>query len=319
MSENTTEHEALDDFAGAGGWDEGARMLGVSTLGVENDAAACATAVLAGHDRLEADVRDAAVDGVRGYIASPPCTDFSPAGRMQREAGKTGALVRFPLARARALMPEWIAWEQVTGVLPIWREAAHELRGLGYSVWTGVVNAADYGVPQERLRAVLLASRVRAVTAPAPTHAADPEGLLDTLKPHVTLADMLGLEPGWVYDSGQNSVMGGGRIERYVRSCDRPAGTLTTKAASQWTLRRGEERRKLSIDEAAALQTFPVGYPWQGRREDQFRQIGNAVPPLLAAHLIAAASGREFVPVGVLCSPEPLAPGSPQSALGDRP
>lgn len=298
-------YDVGDDFAGAGGWDEGARILGLTSIGVELDEAASVTAVLAGHDRLVGDVQAIDLPPVTGYLASPPCTDFSTAGRGERENGKTGHLVRFPLARARRLMPEWIAWEQVSGVLPIWKQSAHELRALGYSTWTGIVNAANFGVPQNRLRAVLLASRVRQVTGPTPTHAADPNGLLETLLPHVTLADALALGPGWEYDSGQNSMVGGKRTERYVRSCDRPAGTLTTKAASQWVLRRGDERRKLSIDEAAALQSFPTGYPWQGSREQQQRQIGNAVPPLLAAHLIAAATGRAFVPIALASSIPP--------------
>lgn len=289
-------YDILDDFAGPGGWDEGARTLGLRSLGIEKEPIACTTATLAGHARLERDVESVPHDILKGrfvgYLASPPCPDFSTAGSGAGEAGDSGRLVRFPLERALALRPEWLAWEQVSPVLPIWRECAVTLRAAGYSVWTGVLNAANYGAPQDRLRAVLLASRVRAVSAPSPSHAADTEALFGSLAPHLTLADALGLDPGWEYDSGQNSVLGGGRIERYVRSCDRPAGTLTTKAASQWVLRKGDERRKLTTEEAAMLQTFPVDYPWQGTREQRLTQIGNAVPPLLAAHILSAVTGH---------------------------
>lgn len=69
--------------------------------------------------------------------------------------------------------------EEVPDVLPLWRQYAAILRAWGFSMWTGILNAADYGVPQTRKRAILLASRVRTAEPPAPTHAraAEPESL----------------------------------------------------------------------------------------------------------------------------------------------
>lgn len=46
--------------------------------------------------------------------------------------------------------------------------------------------------------------------------------------------------------------------------------------------------RRLSVEEAAALQSFPVGMDWRGQQSSRFRQIGNAVPPQLAFHVAAA-------------------------------
>lgn len=43
--------------------------------------------------------------------------------------------------------------------------------------------------------------------------------------------------------------------------------------------------RRISVNEAAALQTFPVNMPWFGAQSSIYRQIGNAVPPLLAYHV----------------------------------
>ena len=54
-------------------------------------------------------------------------------------------------------------------------------------------------------------------------------------------------------------------------------------------LRRVPARlRRLTVEEAAAIQTFPIGMRWQGTLSQQFRQIGNAVPPTLAYHVAAA-------------------------------
>lgn len=48
---------------------------------------------------------------------------------------------------------------------------------------------------------------------------------------------------------------------------------------------------RVSIEEAGVLQTFPPDYPWQGTKSAQFRQVGNAVPPLLAYRVLEAVGG----------------------------
>src|SRR5215212_11247783 len=74
----------IDLFAGAGGWDEGLRSLGYSSLGIDVDRWACATARAAGHERIAADI--AALDPeqfapVWGLIGSPPCQAYTNSGR----------------------------------------------------------------------------------------------------------------------------------------------------------------------------------------------------------------------------------------------
>lgn len=288
----------VDLFAGAGGWSEGLRMLGLADMGLEIDDAACRTRGAAGHLTIRCDVTSYPARrfaGAWGVIASPPCQDWSTAGGMAREDGESGNLVHVVPGWVDELRPAWVACEQVPQVLPAWEAHAAVYRTWGYKVWTGILDAADYGVPQNRLRAFLLASIDGPAHPPAPTHTTgNRHGLFGTLAPAVSLADVLGLEPGWHYDSGQNSRGPGGTIARYRRSCDRPAGTLTTKCTSQWVLRKGDERRKLTTLDALEVQSFTRDFPVQGTVTERQRQVGNAVPPRLAAHVASALTGRSF-------------------------
>ena len=89
--------------------------------------------------------------------------------RAERDAAMS-ILVVEPLRWALARRPTWIALEQVPPVLPIWRAFAEILREHGWHVWTGILEAERYGVPQTRERAILMAHRDRQPHPPAPTH-----------------------------------------------------------------------------------------------------------------------------------------------------
>lgn len=200
-AEQTTEYASVADdlFAGAGGWDLAARRLGIHARGVEIMPEARATRDAAGLSTIHDDVWTFEPDGqATGLIASPPCQTFSAAGKGSGRAAldevhraiangahksrtrlrglgmyvgdDRTALVLTPLHFAMTGNYEWLAWEQVPTVLPVWRACAVELRATGWDVWTGLLNAEQYGVPQTRKRAFLLASRVRAVRPPAETH-----------------------------------------------------------------------------------------------------------------------------------------------------
>lgn len=267
--------KALDLFAGAGGWDVAASALGWTVDGVELMPEAVATRDAVGFATRWRDVRDVETDPGEYdvLIASPPCQTFSNAGTGTGRraltavlhgvaafrrgdppsyadlAALTGdertALVLEPLRVALAAKSLFIAWEQVPAVLPAWRACADVLRDHGYSVWTGMLHAEQYGVPQTRKRAVLIARRDGRVAAPpAPTHsryhARDPQRLDDGVLPWVSMADAL----GWgLTDKPSPTVCGGGSDSGGAK----PFGPSTRRelrtavGSERWAMRNGNQ------------------------------------------------------------------------------
>lgn len=362
----------LDLFAGPGGWDVYDHELGLLTLRVENDKSARATATAAGFVNTHDDVMTYRQDRFfHGLKASPPCQTFSAAGNgkgrkdldvvlanLHRVAdgapidyehfsdARTG-LVLEPLRIIRDALYvgepfRWVVMEQVPAVLPVWDEYAKLLAQAGYSVATGNLHAEQYGVPQTRKRAVLIASLDRTASLPVPTHSRfhnrNPSKLDDGVLPWVSMAESLGWDPhdsvGFPRraDSGETITIDGvdyrsrdlrvayqpafgmtekvrswGRVmssgtrsNAARRSHDQPAPTFAfghDSASYVWhdedielheipDAKEDGRASRVTVAEAAMLQTFPVDYPWQGTRTKQFQQIGNAIPPLLARAIL---------------------------------
>lgn len=284
------------------------------------------------------------------------------AERKAHAAAAMSLLVVEPLRFALTLEPSRIALEQVPPVVVLWRLFAEILTYRGWRCWAGVLNAADYGVPQTRERAFLLASRDGHVHPPAPTHCDGGALTLEgELAPWVSMADALGWDFAAVAGFPRRNDVddGGTHRARDLRDTAAPAFALTEKARS-WTVNTGRDwkpggdrdtaqqvpasapaptvggtslvgwhlspgatesqphRRlydaaepaptvafghdsaawalvspdaakvRLGIEHAAVLQTFAADYPFQGNRSSQFRQVGNAVPPLMARHVLGA-------------------------------
>lgn len=290
----------VDLFAGPGGWSEGLRALGLADIGVELDPWACATRAAAGHATIRADVATYPADrfaGVDGLIASPPCQDFSQAGSGAGRAGATGHLIDTVPAWVAAVRPRWVACEQVPPALPVWREHAATYRCLGYSTWAGILNAADYGVPQTRRRAVLIARLDGPAVPPAPTHChGGATTLLGSLRPWVSMAEALEWpERGtsWPYRMPATTIAGDPRI---TARCHHDDGSQGADAKTTAQVRAGDysgtEPIKLTLEERLALQAFRPDHPVRGLSSARDLQVGNAVPPLLAMHVVAATTGR---------------------------
>jgi DNA (cytosine-5)-methyltransferase 1 len=222
----------------------------------------------------------------------PRCTGFDARQAAIDTAMDSAALIAEPARFIAAGRPEWVALEQVPGALPLWQEYARILHGGGYSTWTGVLNAADYGVPQKRLRAFLIASRVREVTCPLPTHYDG--GRYGTQlwgDPWIPMADAIGwgctCRPAPTVTGGGTSNGGPevfGSQARAMLARERDAGRWIDRPGGRQSLNPAPA-------ESGALQGFPADWPWQGGIGQQAQQAGNAVPPPLARAVIAEAAG----------------------------
>jgi DNA (cytosine-5)-methyltransferase 1 len=194
---------------------------------------------------------------------------------------------------------------------------------LGYACTHRKVNAADYGVPQIRERYIVLGSREGAISFPSPTHAKRADGALpmDGLPTWRTAGEVLA-DLDTEENADDTGHFAGGQYHDLLREI--PPGDnylfLTAKRGHPdpkfewrkrywsfllklspdlpaWTIqaRRSNNmgpfhwrNRILRIEEIKRLQTFPDDWYVAGRIEDQWRQVGNAVPPLLAEVLGSA-------------------------------
>lgn len=170
--------------------------------------------------------------------------------------------------------------------------------GLGYKVEWRLLNTADYGVPQERQRVFFLGTKYKNIVFPHETHSGKSSSLL---KSYVTLREAISDLP--FPDIGdEDEVYEGGFSPIYMsrnrrRSWNEVSYTIQAGArhiplhpgcppmekidSDNWIFGQGPFRR-LSVKECARIQTFPDDYIFIGKTVDKYKQIGNAVPPLLA-------------------------------------
>lgn len=230
---------------------------------------------------------------------SPPCQGFSLAGKRQVQDPRNRLFeeyVRF----LNTFQPRAFVMENVPGLVTgkmrtIFQEMVQVLKDSGYKVQARVLNAAHYGVPQNRRRVIVLGLRHDlGITPLHPNPLTHPIGFSEAVKglsdPGLTqvpvgkaLAIAKALKPG---ESGadlhERYQQKGNDFSLQRLSWHKPSPTVCkTIRAGQCGLLHHVEDRFLSIGELKRVCSFPDDFQLSGAFEQQWGRLGNAVPPLL--------------------------------------
>jgi DNA (cytosine-5)-methyltransferase 1 len=291
------------------------------------------------------------VDGARRSPRAPlvligcaPCQGFSSHRNASGASDARNSLFIAFAKIAAIVLPDVVIVENVPEILttqywPIVEHARTILRAAGYHSLLTVHDVAEYGVPQQRYRALLVAMR-RPFEMP---HGFVPRDAFRTVRDAISALPKI--EPGRAsndddmhFSAGHKAstvetikavpLDGGSRPWNVGPDClrraaarqgraayedvygrlwwDRPAITITAYARNPASGRfvHPEQHRGLSVREAGLLQGFPDTYRFLGAFDSRFRQIGNAVPPTFSAYL-AAHIAKELVRKDTVHSAQP--------------
>ena len=341
----------IDLFAGVGGLSLGFEMEGFDILLANEFDHSIATAYKENHKSTNVVVGDITsldlskvfgeyVNKIDVVIGGPPCQGFSQKGKRKTINDERNFLFKHYVEVVKFVKPKYFVMENVPNLLTAEKGFfLNEIKGLfkdyGYSIRYGILNAADYGVPQNRRRAIIIGK-----------YLANPPELPLPCKQKVTIwdaiSDLAYLESGegefeqeyrnspksdyekkmrkeskilYNHMATKHSALALERLSLIPPNAGKEvlpkkhitksvysgtwsrmkqndvAVTITTRfdTPSSGKFTHPFLNRAITVREAARLQSFPDTFKFIGSKMSQMKQVGNAVPPLLArkiAHVI---------------------------------
>jgi DNA (cytosine-5)-methyltransferase 1 len=325
--------KVIDLFCGIGGLTYGMQRQGFNVVaGIDNDPK-CEYGYMANNNakyilddisNISAEtINDMYGDAkVKVLVGCAPCQPYSGLNNKKPSKEKMQPLEKFA-SLIEQIRPDIVSMENVRGLAkegkyPVFQKFIRTLKRCGYSVSYQVVDVSNYGVPQNRKRLVLLASRHGDISLISPTHKDSKVTVRDTIAGLPPIAagvksdeDVLhyarALSPlnmqrirATKHDGGNSAdwpeelrlechkKASGKTYEQTVYGrmrWDAPAPTMTTQCIGLGNGRFGhpEQDRAITLREAALIQTFPANYKFSPKNspmivKDIARFIGNAVP-----------------------------------------
>jgi DNA (cytosine-5)-methyltransferase 1 len=300
--------KAVDLFSGLGGFSEAATMAGCKVVwaanhwpqAVEVHAMNHPTTKHACQDLQQADWSQ--VPKMDILLASPACQGHSRARGADKPHHDVQRTTAFAVVAALEYhrpklgvvenVPEFLQWQ----LYPVWKEA---LRTLGYAVNEQIIDAADHGVPQNRLRAFIVLSRSKKplqVDLPRLQHK-PASAVIDMRAGKWSLIDRPGRAAATLAKVAEGRRQHGRQFliayygnSKGGRSLHRPIGTITTH--DRYGIINGNRMRLPTKEETRALMGFPATYKLPDNHRLAIHMLGNAVCPPPAANLIRAIIAR---------------------------
>ena len=254
-------------------------------------------------------------------VGGPPCQGFSTVGRGQADDLRNSLFQEF-VRVVRLVNPKIVIFENVTGILAeknskTLQKIFDSFEKIGFQMDAQVMSADLYGVPSKRRRAIIMGVKGGVPVYPNPISKSSIKSVkqafskLETRSGKILNHDLESAKVSNKMDQKRLKKIPPGAGIRYERDekkylpkslrydvewskinerrfrqarlqrlpWDKPAPTILT---SRTTYYHPEEQRHLTVREAAKLQSFPNNFEFKGSLTAQFRQIGNAVPPILA-------------------------------------
>lgn len=336
--------KVLDLFAGVGGLSLGFEQSGFDVVFANEYDPSIAAAYKENHPNTEMLVADiTTVDFDKTFteysgkidvvIGGPPCQGFSQKGQRKTIHDERNFLFKFYVKVVEKVQPKYFIMENVPNLLTaeggyFKKEIETLFNGMGYNLNMGILNASDYGVPQNRRRAVIIGKR----GSPAPLL---PKPIEKKVTIWDAISDLSYLESGQGSEeqayinppqSAYQKQMRDGAKKLYNHVATNhsaialerlslippnsgkeflPKEHLTKSIYSGTWTRIGKDEisvtittrfdtpssgkfthpflnRAITVREAARIQSFPDNFRFVGTKGSQMKQVGNAVPPLLA-------------------------------------
>lgn len=247
-------------------------------------------------------------------VGGPPCQAFSSSGKQLSVLDVRGKLVHEFLRIIDELKPRMFLFENVRGLVTardstgdpggVIRDLLDQFFEIGYSCRSALLNSADYGSYQRRVRCFILGSRNGETPRfPESTHQKEPSLFhikwntlgeflaqhADTDQSHFTyptrelakqlerLPDGSGIKSSGKAEPTRPGGHWGYRQGTFITDKNLPARTVTGSASQDWVRHDGILRR-LTLHEVKLLQGFPCDWHILGTKAQKFKQVGNAVP-----------------------------------------